>query len=213
MFAIPFDGISVSDISDLSNPNEDFMNSLNTALGGSSENQIYGVSFINNANGGVDILYSIDLNLGSAVSANGFSDVLSNAIQAEPGLEPLFRKIILYCVLHDHTPVILKVIQYAPLPPRTCVFLLALDNNAPCPGFWYRKFSSFPIGNLADNNACAKCSRQTYVLRGREWGVEKFAENPFAEKSYLKKILRKHSKNDYFGGEGKLFSDRCLFLS
>jgi hypothetical protein len=82
--------ISLDNINDLSNPNTDFMNALNSALGGSSENQIYNVSFSDNGNGGVDVTYAINMDLAPSVSISGFGNMLLNSIENEPGLAPLF---------------------------------------------------------------------------------------------------------------------------
>jgi hypothetical protein len=80
----------LNDIIDLSIPNEDFMNAFDTALGGSNGNQIYGVIFQSNSNGGVDVVYTIDNS--SNVSNAGFPILLDVSIRAESGLESLFGK-------------------------------------------------------------------------------------------------------------------------
>ena len=77
------------------------MNAFNIALGGSNEDKIYSVIFETNANGGVDVVYSIDLSLASTVNNNEFKDLLYEAIRAEPGLKPLFGKNCCFFFKHD----------------------------------------------------------------------------------------------------------------
>jgi hypothetical protein len=69
------------------------MNALNVALGGSSGDKIYGVSFQDDSNGGTNVVYSLDVDVVGDISAEGFGDNLETAIRAEPGLESLFSNI------------------------------------------------------------------------------------------------------------------------
>ena len=100
-YQINIPGVDLDDVNSLSNPNNDFINALNTALGGSSSDQIYEVSFADDENGGINVVYTISDDLNSTVNSSGFGDSLETSIRNEPGLEPLFSNVTTFFFFYN----------------------------------------------------------------------------------------------------------------